>query len=230
MTNGFWVELRLSGLRGLVIGSDREAYDKALCIAESGATVTVIAPRNDHRESNERARAEHPLVTVFRREYSDDDLVPTPAVVVVGAGQDALCEALWNIARDRGFLLCCLDRPRWCHWVNVSQFEVGALKVGVGSSGQAPGLVKRLREDLALGLEGALEEFSRYVSEVRRRASPKVRRQRVTEALEGFKVNVEVQLPDAWRDRWKAINQQTTERGVIAQSNAANSGETERDC
>lgn len=205
MSRAFLVALHLSGLRCVVVGSDREAADKTRRLLDAGASVTLIGEALPDATVQELS-SHGASLTVARRAFTDADLDPRPALVVVSPGDDALCQRLWGTSFERGFLLCCIDRPAWCHVTNVAVVEAGEVTLGLASGGAVPGLLRRLREDLRAGLGGAFPAFTRYVADVRAMVAPSERRRSVAEALSGFQVEVRVHLPLGWKDRWRALN------------------------
>ena len=188
------------------MGSDREAIDKTARLLDAGARVTLFAERLSDAAAAELSERGGEAFTLARRAFSEDDLDPRPTVVVVSPGDDALCQRLWALSSERGFLLCAIDRPAWCHLTNVAVVEAGEVSLGLASGGAVPGLLRRLREDLRAGLGGAFPAFTRYVADVRAMVAPERRRRSVADALTGFQVEVKVHLPQGWKDRWRALN------------------------
>lgn len=205
MSRAFLAALHLSGLRCVVVGSDREAADKTRRLLDAGAAVTLIGEALPDA-TVEDLSSHGGALTVARRAFVDADLDPRPALVVVSPGDDALCARLWSLSAERGFLLCCIDRPAWCHVTNVAVVEAGEVTLGLASGGAVPGLLRRLREDLRAGLGGAFPAFTRYVADVRAMVAHADRRRAVADALSGFQVEVRVHLPLGWKDRWRALN------------------------
>lgn len=199
----------------LVVGGDREAFDKSRRLLGAGARVTVVAPavipalESVIRNSEGRGRWE-------ARAFDDADLIPRPLLVMCSVRDDALCERLHARSVSDGFLLCTLDQPRWCTFTNLAVAEVGEVIVALGSGGSAPGLLRRLRDDLVAGLGGSFPSFTRYVSDVRAKSSPESRRDAVAEAISGLRLEITVHLPSQWRERWKVLSPTGYESGVHA--------------
>lgn len=188
----------------LVIGGDREAHDKARRLVDAGATVTVVAPAlTPAMEDWVRANPSH--CGWRARGLEPGDLEPAPWVVVSTEPDEALSASLYERAQRERFLLCCVDQPKYCTLVNLAVVEAGDVALGMSSGGVAPGLLRRLKEDLLAGLGEPFPSFVRYVAAVRDRAPPGERRHHVADALAGFHVEVAVHLPHAWRERWRAL-------------------------
>lgn len=196
------VALVLADRVALVIGGDDEAFDKSQKLHAAGAHLTVIAPR----VTASFARWIDAQKVPWRaRDFVFEDLDDPPWLVFSAVRDDALSEGLSRASERQRFLLCCVDQPAWCSYTNLALARVGAVSLALGSAGAAPMLLKRLRDGLVAGLRGDFEDFSRYVSEVRRQSPRSERRARVTEALEGFGVELKVRLPDGWRARMDAL-------------------------
>ncbi|TAK29043.1 MAG: hypothetical protein EPO40_11510 [Myxococcaceae bacterium] len=197
----------------LVVGGDREAFDKARRLLAAGARVTVISPalmpslEAVIRASDDRARWE-------AREFVEADLDPRPFLVMCSVRDEALCARLHARSLSDGFLLCTIDQTRWCTFTNLAVADVGEVVVALGSGGSAPGLLRRLRDDLVAGLGGSFPSFTRYVSDVRAKASLEGRRDAVAEAISGLRLEITVHLPSQWRERWKALSPAGYESGV----------------
>ncbi|MBK6535750.1 MAG: hypothetical protein IPN17_00345 [Deltaproteobacteria bacterium] len=197
----------------LVVGGDREAFDKARRLLAAGARVTVISPALNPsleaviRASDDRARWE-------AREFVEADLDPRPFLVMCSVRDEALCTRLHARSLSDGFLLCTIDQTRWCSFTNLAVADVGEVVVALGSGGSAPGLLRRLRDDLVAGLGGSFPSFTRYVSDVRAKASLEGRRDAVAEAISGLRLEITVHLPSQWRERWKALSPAGYESGV----------------
>lgn len=197
----------------VVVGGDREAFDKSRRLLLAGARVTVIAPAVIPALAavigafEGRARWE-------ARAFVDEDLAPRPFLVMCSVRDDALCARLHARSLADGFLLCTLDQPRWCTFTNLAVADVGDVVVALGSGGSAPGLLRRLRDDLVAGLGGSFPSFTRYVSDVRAKASLEGRRDAVAEAISGLRLEITVHLPSQWRERWKALSPTGYESGV----------------
>jgi len=197
----------------LVVGGDREAFDKSRRLLAAGARVTVISPslipslEAVIRASDDRARW-------VAREFVEADLDPRPFLVMCSVRDEALCAGLHARSVADGFLLCTIDQARWCNFTNLAVADVGEVVVALGSGGSAPGLLRRLRDDLVAGLGGSFPSFTRYVSDVRAKASLEGRRDAVAEAISGLRLEITVHLPSQWRERWKALSPAGYESGV----------------
>src|SRR5690606_22928164 len=104
-------------------------------------------------------------------------------------------------ARAAGRLFCVLDRPELSTFANPAVADVAGIGLRLFGGGAAPGLTRRLREEL----ERVLGEprFARFVAELAsmRRAWPRGERPaRTLRALEGFALEGRFRLPSWFAD------------------------------
>jgi precorrin-2 dehydrogenase/sirohydrochlorin ferrochelatase len=180
MTASFLVGLQVHGRRCVVIGSGGDAADRAHAFEAAGGDVVAVVPR----------------ATDAGLCVSDADLAG--AFVVVCTVQDeSLCEWLFTraTAASAGFLLCCVDQPRFSTFVHVASVRRGPLQIAVATDGAVPALAKAIRTamDAQLG-----DELGRWVDElaaVRKRTPSHERAAVMRRALEGFEWSVTYGLP-----------------------------------
>lgn len=190
----FPVALNLQGARVVVVGADAEAGDKAGKLAEAGAEVLVLWPTADPRV---RALAESGAITYEARPPDAADFHGVRVVLSTPPDPD-LARWLRERGRVEGFWLCALDQPAYCDWVNMGQVRAGPVRVAIGSGGGAPGLVRRLRQDLEKALDGRFAAFAQRLVAFRehlRDRPAEERRHRLALALEGFRLEIRVHYP-----------------------------------
>jgi precorrin-2 dehydrogenase / sirohydrochlorin ferrochelatase len=103
-------------------------------------------------------------------------------------------------ARSEGRLFCVLDRPELSTFANPAVIDAGGIGLRIFSGGAAPGLTRRLRQELERAFDDA--RFARFVVELsrRRRAWPRPERAgRTRRALQGFALEARLRLP-SWFD------------------------------
>ncbi len=70
-------------------------------------------------------------------------------LVFIGDGDAAFAERARDAAREGGALLVnCVDRPALCDFYTPAIIDRGAVVGAVGSTGQAPGLARRLKGEI----------------------------------------------------------------------------------
>jgi precorrin-2 dehydrogenase / sirohydrochlorin ferrochelatase len=183
----FPVSLNLVGRRCVVIGAadDREAIEKAAALAETGADVHRIYDPSSLRDEN--------LAGAF---------------LVISTPQDEELSARLRVLADRhGFLLCCIDQPRYGFVAMAAIAKAGPVRVAVSTAGLAPRVGKALKNGLQKVMDAKFERFVERLARLRERtraANPgpqnaKLRRDAMIEAARGFQAEVEFTYPQ-WFD------------------------------
>ena len=140
----------------LVIGGGNVAERKIVGLLDTGAQITVIAPRVTARIKSFAADG---ALDLRLRGMVESDLDGKP-VVFVATDSDALNRRAASLARRKGALVNCVDTPAACDFFVPSFFRRGSLSIAVSTGGKIPALAKRMREKLQ-GLFG--EEYAEYV-------------------------------------------------------------------
>ena len=134
------IELEVRGREALVIGVSAEVVSKIDRLVEAGAHVTVIAEGDPGSEVEERAR--EGIVTLHRRAFTDADragkLIVFVAPFTTPAGE-AEAQRLHAWAQQENRLLCTVDRPEACTFINAAIVEVSGLKLTISTGGASPG-------------------------------------------------------------------------------------------
>ena len=183
----FPVSLNLEGRLCIVIGAadDREAVEKSAALEESGADVRRIYDLNALR---------------------DEDLAG--AFFVISTPQDAALSARLRALADRcGFLLCCIDQPRYGFVAMAAIAKAGPVRVAISTAGIAPRVGKALKNALQRAMDERFARFIEVLAERRKRTqaehpepeSSKLRRDAMIEAARGFRAEVRFEYPQ-WFD------------------------------
>ncbi|MBK7580403.1 MAG: hypothetical protein IPI67_09385 [Myxococcales bacterium] len=176
---GFLLALDLSGKRCLVLGSSDEAARRAENLALSGAVVVAIASEPC---AALELMAKSPGITLERRAFSDADLDSVWLVVL--ADRDAeLAGSLGAVCARRRILFCAIDQPGQNSYDHVAVARAGSITLAVSSSGTAPALAKRLRDELSRVASAAgLAEFADTLAKLRESTPREQRKAVLTEA------------------------------------------------
>jgi precorrin-2 dehydrogenase/sirohydrochlorin ferrochelatase len=183
----FPVSLNLDGRRCVVIGAadDREAIEKSAALEESGALVQRIYDAKALRDED--------LERVF---------------FVISTPQDAaLSERLRALADRHGFLLCCIDQPKFGFVAMAAIAKAGPVRIAISTAGLAPRVGKALKNALQRAMDA---KFSRFITNLAERresvqsAHPgpensALRRDAMIEAARGFRADVRFSYPQ-WFD------------------------------
>jgi siroheme synthase (precorrin-2 oxidase/ferrochelatase) len=175
----FPVGLNLRGRRCVVIGDDREAFEKERALRESGADV----------------------VRIEQSAFRDDD-VSAAFFVITTPQDDAFSARLRALADARGFLLCAIDQPRYGFVAMQAIVKAGPARIAISTGGVSPRVGGVLRASLQRALDATFERFLACLNAQRERnreriASGDERRAAMREAADGFALDVSVRYP-AW--------------------------------
>jgi siroheme synthase-like protein len=147
----------------LVVGGGREAERKVEGLLECDAAVRVIAARVTARI---RELAEARKIEWLPREYRDGDLAGS--FLVIAAEQDtATSERIWDEARRCGVLANVMDDAERCSFIAGSVLRRGPLTVAISTSGCAPALAVRLRQQLERELGPEYADLLELLRELR---------------------------------------------------------------
>lgn len=195
------IELDVRGREALVVGVSPEVVSKIDRLVDAGAHVTVVAAGDPGSEVEERAR--EGIVTLHRRAFVDADLAGKLIVFLAPFTTpegEAEAVRLHALALREGRLLCTVDRPEACTFINAAIVEASGLTLTISTGGASPGLARRLREDLGATL--ADPRLAAFIERLRglREALPRGERAaRMAEAVKGFSLAGTLRFPP-WFD------------------------------
>ncbi len=183
----FPVSLNLAGRACVVIGSagDREAIAKTAALQEAGAVVR----------------------RVYEPQALRDEEV-AGAFFVISTPQDEALSARLRMLADRdGFLLCCIDQPKYGFVAMAAIAKAGPVRVAISTAGLAPRIGKALKNALQSAMDAKFARFVERLAEARERTraanpgseSSKLRRAAMIEAARGFAAEVRFSYPE-WFD------------------------------
>jgi len=161
------VMLEVRDRRCLVVGGGGIALRKVQGLVEEGARVTVVAPEVVEPLSEMARRRE---IVLERRPYDDDATVGYQ--LVFAATDDRETNAwVFSDAEEAGVWANVADDPELCSFHLPARVRRGPLQLAIGSAGEAPFVVRRLRQLLErrFGPEWGewLSAAGRYRREVR---------------------------------------------------------------
>jgi len=206
MTNpGFQVSLDVKGRSCVVIGGDDEAADKVHRLLDSGAKVTVISPtlNDDLKKLTATAKILH-RVRLFRSTDAQGAFL-----VINTLRHDAdFSRSLYELALKERFVLCSVDQPEHSTGLLPAVMGRGLLRVAISTSGAAPALAGKLRQDCEQLFNEEFEQFLYWLASIRdetKAAEPDAeqRRAKLREAVEGFTLSGTIRYPKAWLETRK---------------------------
>lgn len=154
----------LAGRRCIVIGGGHEGERKALELADIGADVTVISS-----EVTEplRALAAEGRITWLSRDYESGDLKEAFLVIVSETNPEATAP-IWEEAQRERVLINAMDDVPHCTFVAGSVVRRGPLVVSISTSGAAPALSVRLRQQFEQAFGPEYEVFLNLMERLRK--------------------------------------------------------------
>jgi precorrin-2 dehydrogenase / sirohydrochlorin ferrochelatase len=162
--NLFPMFLKLVGRKCLVVGAGEIATAKISSLLDSGARVTVVAPRALDAIRELAVAGE---IAWIEREYLATDL-DCVFLAIAATANAAVNHAVFSDAERRGILCNAVDDPPNCDFYFGAVVRRGALQVAISSAGESPALVQRLRKEIDARLDPGAGEWLRVVGELRR--------------------------------------------------------------
>ncbi len=203
---GFPLTLDVKGRPCVVMGGDEEAADKVQRLVDAGAKVTVVSPTlNDALRKLTAAGKVIHRVRLFRGQ----DAEGTFLVLNTLRTDEEFARSLYELATKEKFLLCSLDQPAYSNAWLPAVVSRGHLRCAVSTSGTAPALASRLRQDMEEIFDETFQSFLDWLSSVREsvqesEVDAERRRMLLRDAVTGFKLSGTIQYPKAWLDEHKA--------------------------
>ncbi len=148
--------LNLQERRVVVIGGGRLAEEKVEGLLATGARVRVIAATIGTR-LKELATAGQ--IERVEREYQEGDLEGA-FLVISTMNERARNERIFEEAKARNIAVNVVDDVEHCSFIAPSIFRRGDLTIAVSTSGKAPAVAVRLRQQLE---EQIGEEYARFL-------------------------------------------------------------------
>jgi siroheme synthase-like protein len=141
----FPIFLRLENCRALVVGGGSMAALRVRQLLETGAVVTVVAPRATPGIAD---LAKGGQITLLRRNFLKKDLQPG-YFIVIGATDDPATQAvLAREAKRLGLLYNVVDHAEHSNFITPAVVTRGSLRIAICTQGRSPVLAGRLRRCL----------------------------------------------------------------------------------
>ncbi|MGH7168243.1 MAG: precorrin-2 dehydrogenase/sirohydrochlorin ferrochelatase family protein [Nitrospiraceae bacterium] len=199
---GLQISLDVKGRSCLVLGGDDEAAEKVHRLLDAGAKVTVISPTlNDAlRKLTASAKVLH-----RGRLFRAADAEGVVLVINTLRGNPDFSKSLYELAKQERFLLCSTDQPETSTAMMPALVDRGHLRLAISTSGVAPALASRLRQDLEQVFDDKFASFLEWLAAVRdetKATEPDAEQRRalLRDAVNGFRLTAKVEYPKAWLD------------------------------
>ena len=158
-----------SRLRALVVGGGPVGERKATALIASGARVRVIAPTVTaglvDAERRHPVQSGQPGLTILRREYARGDIADA-MIVVAATGSPAINAQVAADAEELSRLVNVVDGSSRGNCATAATHRSGDLLIAV-STGRAPGVAARIRDDLATRFDGRYDAAIQAITALR---------------------------------------------------------------
>lgn len=199
--SGFQITLDLVGRSCLVLGGDDEALEKVNRLLDAGAKVTVVHPtlHTELRKLTASAKIIH-----RGRTFRSTDSQGVILLLNVLKDDLALAKSLYESAQTERFLLWSMDKPELSTVSMPALVQRGALRIAISTSGTSPALAGVLRRNLESLFDEEFDQFLDWLGALREEMkktepSDHRRRERLLEAINGFKLTGEISYPGSWK-------------------------------
>ncbi len=201
---GFQVSLDVKGRTCVVIGGDDEAADRVQRLLQAGAKVTVVTPTLN--DALKKLAAAAKIIHRARR-FRETDAQGAMLVLNLLRDDPAFSKSLYDLAQKERFLLCSSDQPAASNCLMPAVVSSGHLRLAISTSGVAPALSSRLREDLGRLLDtDEFREFLEWLAKLREdvqetEAEAARRHALLRDAAAEFKLTGRLEYPKAWSEQ-----------------------------
>jgi precorrin-2 dehydrogenase/sirohydrochlorin ferrochelatase len=200
---GFQVSLDLKGRPCLVLGGDDEAADKVERLLDAGAKVTVISAT-----LNEPLRKLTAAAKILHRgrTFRTTDAQGITLVINTHKGDLEFAKMLYELSLKERFVLCSVDHPHESTAMLPAIVRQGHLRMAISTSGVAPALASRLRQDLEPVFDQTFQAYLDWLGKLReetQKSEPDAekRRESLKQAVDGFKLTAKLEYPKAWQEQ-----------------------------
>lgn len=189
----FPIGLKLDGLPCLVVGSGEEAPRRAEALFRAGARVTAVSGSPPADLAAMEARGE---LVLARRAFVESDFEGVWLAVLTDLNAP-LAERMQREAARRRTFFCAVDQPAYSTYSHPALVREGPLVVAVSTSGRAPALARRLKEELArLFAEAGIQKFIDRLAELRAATPSAERRETLGRAVSAVRFTGKVEIPE----------------------------------
>jgi precorrin-2 dehydrogenase/sirohydrochlorin ferrochelatase len=156
--------VKLAARPCLVVGAGRVAASKIAVLLESGARITVVAPRANP-EVQQLAAAGN--VRWLSREIHPDDLAGV-FLAIAATSDAAVNRAVFLESESRGILCNSVDDPPHCDFYFSAVVRRGDLQIAISTNGESPAVAQRFRQEIDEILDECIAGWLQLVGDARR--------------------------------------------------------------
>lgn len=197
----FHAGLDVTGRACLVVGGDGEALDKAERLIDCGARLTVVSPKLIPELKTLLARSGSRHVA---RLWQAGDESGMFLVVNAVKSDPNLSSALYALCCEQHILIASYDQPEQSNVVMSGLFQAGNIQICISTNGAIPAIARKLRIEFEQLFDLEFAAFSEWSAHLRQRMvdegiSPEVRRERLRELMEDFRIEGKLVYPEEFR-------------------------------
>jgi precorrin-2 dehydrogenase/sirohydrochlorin ferrochelatase len=163
MIEPYPLNLLLNNRAVAVIGGGGVAERKVLSLLDTGAKITVIAPKATKKIKSLAAKKK---IVLKLRNFVHDDL-KGKLLIFAATNSDEVNKQVSRLARKKGILVNCVDDPKECDFFVPSFFRRGSLLLAVSTGGKIPALAKKIRRDIELSYGALFAEYVKLLAKAR---------------------------------------------------------------
>jgi siroheme synthase-like protein len=177
------VFIKLANRSCLVVGAGAVATSKISQLLESGARVTVVAPRANPQVRHLAAAGQ---LRWLPRKFQPEDLKST-FLAIAATSDAAVNRAVFLESQRLGILCNSVDDPPHCDFYFSAVVRRGDLQIAISTTGESPAVAQRLRQEIDDSLDDSVADWLRMVGDLRReiiaRHPPSDKRKRLLQLL-----------------------------------------------
>ncbi|MCF6156245.1 MAG: bifunctional precorrin-2 dehydrogenase/sirohydrochlorin ferrochelatase [Candidatus Brocadia sp.] len=172
MAKYYPVFLNIQDKRCVVVGGGNVAWRKVCSLKDAGAKVTVVSPEFCPELEKETG------IERVQQEY-DAKFLKGAVLVVASTDDGAVNKMIYSDAIERGILVNVVDKPEFCSFIVPSSVMRGDLCISISTGGASPALARNIREFLEKQFGDEYGEFTKLLSEMRRKILSEVKEESV---------------------------------------------------
>jgi siroheme synthase-like protein len=156
--------VKLANRPCLVVGAGGVAASKIAALLDSGARITVVAPRANPEVQQLVASGQ---LRWLLRKFQPEDL--KGAFLAIAATSDtAVNRAVFLESQRQGTLCNSVDDPPHCDFYFSAVVRRGDLQIAISTSGESPAVAQRFRQEIDESLDDCVADWLRLVGDLRR--------------------------------------------------------------
>ncbi|GAN32008.1 MAG: bifunctional precorrin-2 dehydrogenase/sirohydrochlorin ferrochelatase [Candidatus Brocadia sp. AMX2] len=172
MAKYYPIFLNIQDKKCVVVGGGDVAWRKVCSLKDAGAKVTVVSPEFCPELEKETG------IERVRQKY-DSKFLKEAALVVASTDDGAVNKMIYSDAVERGILVNVVDKPEFCSFIVPSSVMRGDLCISISTGGASPALARNIREFLEKQFGDEYGEFTKLLSEMRRKILSEIREESV---------------------------------------------------